>query len=192
MSAPALAQCRQKLLADVRGDVLEIGFGTGLNLPYYPPHIHHLTAVDINPGMPALAQKRLRTSPITVDYRILNGEVLPMRDHTFDSVVSTWTLCSIANVTQALQEIRRVLKPEGRFLFIEHGLSDAPRVQRWQHRLNPLQKLLADGCHLDRNMRALIEAQQFHFLALRQFYLDNTPKTHGYTYQGLATPVGSA
>jgi ubiquinone/menaquinone biosynthesis C-methylase UbiE len=189
MSAPALAQCRQELLADVSGDVLEIGFGTGLNLPYYPSHIHHLTAVDINPSMPALAQQRLRASPITVDYRILNGEELPMRDQTFDSVVSTWTLCSIANVAQALREIRRVLKAEGRFLFIEHGLSDTPRVQRWQHRLNPLQKVLADGCHLNRNMRALIEAQQFHLLTLRQFYLEHTLKTHGYMYQGQATPA---
>jgi len=189
ISAPPLACCRQALLANVQGDVLEVGFGTGLNLPYYPSHIRRLTTVDVNPGMHALAQQRIRQSPISVDYRILNGESLPMLDHTFDSVVSTWTLCSIKNVARALREIRRVLKPEGRFFFVEHGLSDDPRVQRWQHCLNPLQKRIADGCHLNRNMRELIAAQQFHLVELRQFYIDSYPKILGYMYQGIAAPA---
>jgi ubiquinone/menaquinone biosynthesis C-methylase UbiE len=176
-------------LANVQGEVLEVGFGTGLNLPYYPSHICHLTTVDVNPGMHTLAQRRIRQSPIRVDYHVLNGECLPMRDHTFDSVVSTWTLCSIHNVVRALREIRRVLKPEGRFFFVEHGLSDNPRVQRWQHRLNPLQKRIADGCHLNRNMRELVEAQQFHLVELHQFYIDGYPKILGYMYQGIAVPA---
>jgi ubiquinone/menaquinone biosynthesis C-methylase UbiE len=192
ISASPLAHCRQTLLANVQGDVLEVGFGTGLNLQYYPPHIRHLTAVDINPGMQALARQRIRQSPICVHPRVLNGECLPMPDHAFDSVVSTWTLCSIANVARALCEIRRVLKPDGRFFFVEHGLSDNPRIQRWQHRLNPLQKRIADGCHLNRNIRELIEAQQFRMVELQQFYIEGYPKTLGYMYQGIAAPAGDS
>ena len=157
MSLPHMAEYRQSLLADVQGEVLEIGFGTGLNLPHYPPNIQKLTTVDVNPGMNAIAQKRIGESSIEVDNCILNGEVLPMEDDIFDSIVSTWTLCSITNIEKALREIRRVMKPDGRFFFIEHGLSDDPKVQSWQKLLNPLQKHIANGCHLNRNIGAIIK-----------------------------------
>lgn len=186
MSYQTLAQYRQNVLADVRGDVLEIGFGTGLNLSYYPEHIHKIVAIDANPGVHALAQKRVKACSITVDYRVLNGEQLPMPAQTFDSVVSTWTLCSIANVNQALKEIHRVLKPGGKFFFVEHGLSNEPNVQTWQHRLTPVQKIIADGCHLDRNIKQLVEAH-FNTVTLEEFYADNTPKIVGYLYKGVAT-----
>jgi ubiquinone/menaquinone biosynthesis C-methylase UbiE len=180
-----LTHYRRQLLANVTGETLEIGFGTGLNLPYYPHSVQKLTAIDANPGMTALAQKRLQASTLTVDYRVLNGETLPIADATFDSVVSTWTLCSIANVTQALQEIYRVLKPNGRFFFIEHGLSNDPKVQVWQHRLTPIQKVIADGCHLDRDIHLIISAQ-FPNVTLQQFVETSLPKLGGYFYTGVA------
>lgn len=138
---------------------LEIGFGTGLNLPYYRKHIQKLTTVDANPGMNALAKKRIQASDIAVEHHVLDGENLPFADQSFDSVVSTWTLCSIANVEQALKGIYRVLKPGGKYFFIEHGLSNDPQVQVWQHRLTPIQKVIADGCHFNRDIKRLIENQ---------------------------------
>ncbi|MBW4489216.1 MAG: class I SAM-dependent methyltransferase [Trichocoleus desertorum ATA4-8-CV12] len=186
MSHPALAQYRQELLAEVQGDILEIGFGTGLNLQYYPSHVHKITTVDVNPGVSALAQKRIQDAAIAVDHHLLNGENLPMADNTFDSVVSTWTLCSIAKVNQALQEIHRVLKPEGKFFFVEHGLSEDPQVQVWQNRLTPLQKVIGDGCHLNRQMQQLIEVSNFKVLKLEKFYSNGLPKIGGYMYKGIA------
>ncbi|WP_421657283.1 class I SAM-dependent methyltransferase [Leptothermofonsia sp. ETS-13] len=167
------------------GDVLEIGFGTGLNLAYYPNSVKKITTVDVNPGMRSLAQKRIQASAIAVDHRVLNSEHLPMPDHSFDSVVSTWTLCSIANVEQALKEIYRVLKPGGQFFFVEHGLSNDPKIQVWQNRLTPIQKVIADGCHLNRNIRQLIE-NQFDSVRIEQFYADNFPKIVGYLSKGVA------
>lgn len=186
LSDSNLAKYRQEVLAGVEGEVLEIGFGTGLNLSYYPEHIHKILTVDANPGVQTLAQKRIQASSITVDHRVLNGENLPMADNTFDSVVSTWTLCSIANVEQALKEIYRVLKPGGRFFFIEHGLSNEPKVQVWQNRLTPLQKIIADGCHFNRNIRQLVE-KRFDTVSLEEFYAEKTPKIAGYMYKGIAT-----
>jgi ubiquinone/menaquinone biosynthesis C-methylase UbiE len=186
MAGPDMAKYRQEVLAQVQGEVLEIGFGTGLNLPYYPKQIQKITTVDVNPGVNQLAQKRIQESSIAVDNRVLNGEQLPMADNTFDSVVSTWTLCSIAKVDQAIQEIYRVLKPGGRFFFIEHGLSEDPGVQIWQHRLNPIQKVIGDGCHLDRDIQALIK-KQFQDVKIEQFDMENAPKTYGHLYQGVAT-----
>jgi ubiquinone/menaquinone biosynthesis C-methylase UbiE len=186
MSDQMLIKYRQDVLANVQGEVLEIGFGTGLNLSYYPEDIHKIIAIDANPGVNALAQKRIQASSITVEHRVLNGENLPMADKTFDSVVSTWTLCSIANVEQALKEIYRVLKPGGRFFFVEHGQSNEPQIQVWQNRLTPLQKIIADGCHLNRNIRQLVE-NQFNTVKLEEFYADQTPKVSGYLYKGIAT-----
>ena len=186
MSDPIFAQYRQKVLSEVSGEVLEIGFGTGLNLPYYPEQIQKITTIDINPGMNSLAQERIAASSIQVDNKVLNGEHLPMAENSFDSVVSTWTLCSIANLNQALQEIHRVLKPGGKFFFIEHGLSEEPNIQVWQNRLNPLQKVVADGCHLNRNIEQLVK-NHFQLLKLEKFYVPNLPKTHSYMYEGVAT-----
>jgi ubiquinone/menaquinone biosynthesis C-methylase UbiE len=186
MSDPVMEKYRQEVLAEVNGEVLEIGFGTGLNLPNYPDTVKKITTIDANPGMKALAQKRINASTIVVDNKVLNGESLPMSDNTFDSVVSTWTLCSIAKVDKALQEIHRVLKPRGRFFFIEHGLSNEPKIQVWQHRLTPLQKIIADGCHLDRSIKQLIE-NYFDTVTLEEFYAPNLPKVGGYMYKGIAT-----
>ncbi len=187
MSGDDFVNYRREILADATGSVLEIGFGTGLNLAYYPSDkVQKITTVDVNPGMNQLAQKRIATSPISVDYQVLNGEKLPMPDATFDTVVSTWTLCSIKHVEPAIAEIYRVLKPGGKFLFIEHGLSKEPKIQTWQHRLNPIQKIIADGCHLDREIKSLI-TNQFANLTVKEFYAPNKPKIGGYFYQGIAT-----
>lgn len=185
MSGPDLARYRQQLLADVSGEVLEVGFGTGLNLPYYPSTVHKIVTVDPNQGMGAIAKKRISSSSIPVESYALSGEQLPFANSTFDSVVSTWTLCSIPNVEQAIYEAHRVLKPGGRFFFIEHGLSAEPRIQQWQHRLTPVQKIIADGCHLDRNIRQLIK-QQFGEIQVGEFYADGLPKVAGYFYKGIA------
>lgn len=186
LADPQIAQYRRLLLADVTGEVLEIGFGTGLNLAYYPEHIQKVVTVDPNPGVHALAQKRIQSSPITVEHRLLGSENLPMADHSFDSVVSTFTLCSIPAVEQALREIYRVLKPGGRFFFVEHGLSGEPSIRVWQNRLTPLQKIIADGCHLNRNIQQLVE-HQFGSVCLETFYGEGLPKILGYLYKGVAT-----
>jgi ubiquinone/menaquinone biosynthesis C-methylase UbiE len=182
-----LARHRRELLAGAYGDVMEIGFGTGLNLPCYPERVHKLTAVDPNPGMHRLAQKRIKQTGIEVDQHVLGGERLPIEDSRFDCAVSTFTLCSIEGVGQALSEVYRVLRPGGRFLFLEHGLSPEPNVQKWQRRLNWLEMRLADGCHLDRNMKELVAVQPFSSVEVEEFYMARTPKTHGYMFRGIAT-----
>ena len=180
MDRSFVAKHRHRLLATAYGDVLEIGFGTGLNLPHYPVEVRKITTVDPNAGMHRLAQRHIRQSKIEVDQRVLSGERLPFEDNRFDCAVSTFTLCSIEGVGQALSEVYRVLKPGGKFLFLEHGLSPEPSVQKWQRRLNWLEILLAAGCHLDRNMKALVAAQPFSSVEVEEFYLERTPKTHGY------------
>lgn len=185
MAGDEFSQYRREVLAQVSGEILEIGFGTGLNLPHYPKSVHAITTIDVNPGMSAIAQRRIRSSGITVKHHVLDGASLLMPDDSFDSVVSTWTLCSIADVEQALREIYRVLKPNGRFFFIEHGLSSEPKVQVWQHRLTPIQKVIADGCHLDRNIQQLIE-KYFQQATITQFSAKKLPEIAGYFYKGVA------
>lgn len=167
-----VARQRRELLATASGDILEIGFGTGLNLPHYPAQVRRITTVDPNPGMHRQAQRRVRGSKIEVDQRVLSGERLPFENCRFDCVVSTFTLCSIENVDQALSDVCRVLKPGARFLFLEHGLSPEPNVQKWQRRMNWLEMRLADGCHLDRNIKTLVATQPFSFVEVEEFYLE--------------------
>ena len=191
MSGRHLAPYRAALLQHARGKVLELGFGTGLNLPYYPAHIGELHTVEVNAGMQKLAQKRIHHSPIQVHFHRLNAEQLPFEEESFDTVVSTWTLCSIAHIRQALAEVYRVLRPAGQFLFVEHGLSPEPAVQQWQHRLTPFQKVLANGCHLDRNIEALVQEAGFTFVELRKEYAAGSPKVAGYFYIGVAAKSGA-
>jgi ubiquinone/menaquinone biosynthesis C-methylase UbiE len=186
LDRPVVARYRRELLAHAGGDILEIGFGSGLNLPCYPSAVRKLTVVDPNPGMHRLAVKRIRRSVIEVDRQMISGERLPFADRRFDCVVSTFTLCSIGDVAQALREVYRVLSSGGTFLFLEHGLSPEPGVQKWQRRLNGLHMRLAGGCHLDRDMRALVNALPFARLEVEQFYLEKVPRTHGYLSRGAA------
>ncbi len=186
MQGDLFRQQRQDLLAPVTGEALEIGVGTGLNLPFYPPAVAQLTAIDPNPGMNRLAERRRDRAPCPVVFQAASAEALPFPDAQFDWAVSTWTLCSIPDVLAALREIHRVLKPGGRLAFIEHGLSAETGIQRWQQRLTPIQQRIGDGCRLDRDFSQLVPAAGFRDLELDQFYTDDVPKILGYTYRGLA------
>ncbi len=185
MSNESLAQYRQQLLANVSGEILEIGFGTGLNLAYYPETVQKITTIDANFGMNKIARARIKQSSIAVNHKILNGENLPLEDASFDSIVSTWTLCSITHVDRAISEIYRLLKPGGKFLFIEHGISKETNIKTWQNRLTPIQKVIADGCHLNRNIQKIVE-EKFHNVTVEQFYAPKLPKLLGYMYKGVA------
>jgi ubiquinone/menaquinone biosynthesis C-methylase UbiE len=186
MSDAIMAALRDEMLAAVAGNILEIGFGTGLNLPHYPQHVRTITTVDPNPAMGRLALRRIAVSAIQVEQHQLSGEELPFADWSFDCVVSTWTMCSIPSADRAMSELYRVLKPGGRFVFVEHGLSDIPKVQAWQRRLNPLQKRLGDGCRLDLNVEAIVRGQPFARIEIHRFVMDRMPRTHGTMYQGTA------
>lgn len=187
MSNDEMREARTAVLADVTGDVFEIGFGTGLNLRHYPPSIAKITTADVNPAMGRRAQRRIEKSGIEVDCRTLDAESLPFDDASFDSVVCTWTLCSIKEPMKALGELRRILRPRGKFFFVEHGLADDPKIQRIQNRLTPWWKHIGDGCHLNRNAREMIQDARFSFEKLDTYYMEKAPKFAGYMYQGVAT-----
>ena len=187
LNRPFVGRHRRELLGQASGTVLEIGFGTGLNLAHYPCGVDKIIAVDPNPGMHRLAQQRLHRARIKVEQRIGTAEQLPFPPATFDSVVSTFTLCSVEDVGQSLREVYRVLKPGGRFFVLEHGLSPDPGVQRWQRRLNWLESRLGDGCRLDRDVAALIAHEPFPMVEMTSFYVPGVPRTHGYLYRGMAT-----
>jgi ubiquinone/menaquinone biosynthesis C-methylase UbiE len=176
---------RRAALADVGGDVLEIGFGTGLNLAFYPPAVASLTIVDANPGVHALAVRRLEAFPHPVTRHLASIEALPLPDAVFDVVVSTWTLCSIADVDRALCEVRRVLRPGGRFVFVEHGRSEDAAVRRWQDRLTPVQRRLADGCHLNRDIEAIV-SRRLPIASMTRSYAGGAPRIIGCMYEGTA------
>jgi len=186
MAKPDLASHRHRLLSSVQERVLEIGFGTGANLPYYPKRVKSLVAIDVNPGMSPLAKRRIKEYGRQVDHRILDVEKLPFSDGEFDSVVSSWTLCSVKDTQRALEEIHRVLNPLGCFFFLEHGLSPDSRVQRWQYRLNRLNRMVACGCELIRPIPKNVERAGFIIDSLEEFYIPKIPSTHGYMYQGVA------
>jgi len=188
MGLSYIGEERQKCLSNVSGQVLEIGFGSGLNLPYYSSRVERLVAIDPSRVSAKLARKRVVVAPFPVEYLPLKGEEIPAADQSFDSVVSTFTLCTIPDVAIALWQIRRVLKPTGHFFFLEHGLSPDPAVQRWQDRMNGVQKALFGGCHLNRDMEQLIISAGFEILALDKYY-SKGPKAAAHFYRGLARPL---
>ncbi len=177
---------RRHLLIPVQGVVLEIGFGTGLNLPHYPPTVTALHTADPVPLLPDRVAQRVAHTPFPVHIQPVSAERLPYADATFDYVVSTFTLCTIPDPVRALRDIRRVLKPDGRFLFLEHGRSDDPIVARWQDRLNPLQHLLACGCHLNRRIDHLVLEAGLRMEHLDRYCLPGIPRIGGDMYRGTA------
>ena len=185
MRNPRNARLRIETLAQVEGEILEIGFGTGLNLEHYPGRVRRLTAVDPGVGMSRLARRRINQSPIDLDLRVQAAEELPFEDERFDCVVSTWTLCSIREAQRAICEIGRVLRPVGRYIFLEHRLADDPGVQRWQPRLTPLQRRVGDGCRLDLDIEALVRTGPFRDVRIQRFLLEGTPRIAGSMYRGI-------
>lgn len=167
---------RERVCAGLEGDVVEIGFGSGLNVPFYPEKVNRVAAVEPADLGWKLAEKRLRDAPVKVERSGLDGQSLPFPDDSFDSALSTWTLCTIPDATAALHEVRRVLKPGGTFHFVEHGLAPDDSVRRWQHRLEPMQKRVFGGCHLTREPTELLAQAGFTLLEVDTFYEDGAPK----------------
>jgi ubiquinone/menaquinone biosynthesis C-methylase UbiE len=176
---------RTRAVAGLEGDVLEIGFGSGLNMPLYPTSVTRVLAVDPATVGRKLAADRVAASPIPVEYVGLDGQSLPLPDESVDHAVSTWTLCTIPDVHRALEEVRRVLRPGGTLHFLEHGLSTDPKVATWQHRLTPLQRRIAGGCHFDRDIDALLAEADFTITCEDHFCMRG-PKTFGTMYAGVA------
>jgi ubiquinone/menaquinone biosynthesis C-methylase UbiE len=186
MSSRMLYEPRERALAGARGRILEIGFGTGRNLTHYPPTVKRIEAIDPDLDLDRLSLPRIAHASIGVDFHHLNAEHLPFEDARFDTVVSTFTLCSIPDVLHALGEVRRILKPGGQFLFLEHGRSPDAKVARWQDRLNRAWMPLAGGCHLNRPMRDLIGGAGLEIGPARDYYLERAPKFVGYLTEGVA------
>jgi len=180
---------RAAWIPHARGDVLEIGIGSGLNLPYYSPEVQRVYGVDPSLELQRMARKRAAAGRLPVEFLVQSAEQpLPLPDASIDSVVVTWALCSIADVSPALQQMRRVLKPSGRLIFLEHGRAADPRVVAWQDRLTPLWKRFTGGCHLNRKIDELIAAAGFRITELQTCYVPG-PRPITYTYQGCAQPA---
>jgi ubiquinone/menaquinone biosynthesis C-methylase UbiE len=186
---PALQQIRAEAVSGARGRVLEIGFGSGLNLAHYPPAVQSLVAVDPNEGMHARARSRIAAARFPVELIQGTAERLPLADAGFDTAVSTLTLCTVAEPASVLAELRRVLRPDGRLLLMEHGLAEDEGVALWQRRLNGLQSVMACGCNLIRPIADLVQAHGFRFESVRKFYAPKMPRTHGWVTVGAAVRV---
>jgi ubiquinone/menaquinone biosynthesis C-methylase UbiE len=167
---------RQRVCEGLHGQVVEIGFGSGHNVPYYPPAVSGVAAIEPADVGWKLARTRLAAATVPVERKGLDGESLPLPDDSCDSALSTWTLCTIPDVAAALQEVRRVLKPGGTLHFVEHGLAPDEKVQVWQHRLDPVQKRLFGGCHLSRPIAELLTDAGFTITESEAFYEKGAPK----------------
>jgi len=170
----------------LRGDVVEIGFGSGLNVTHYPAEVTKVVAIEPSALSMQLARPRIATSPAHVEFGGLDGQRLDLPSDQFDAVLSTWTLCTIPDLGSALAEVRRVLKPGGEFHFVEHGHAPDENVARWQERLEPLNKRIFNGCHLTRTISDDIDHSGFVIEQLDTYYAKGTPKPMSYTYEGRA------
>lgn len=186
MSSKSIRIGRDRVCSELTGEVIEVGFGTGLNVPHYPAHVTRVLAVEPSQSSVRLARRRLDASPVRVDIVGLDGQRLDLPDEAFDHALSTWTLCTIPDVSAALGEIRRVLKPGGVLHFVEHGLAPDVRVVSQQRRLEPWNKRVAGGCHLTRDIPALLQAAGFEITAVDSAYASGSPKPWGYQYLGQA------
>jgi ubiquinone/menaquinone biosynthesis C-methylase UbiE len=185
MRNPELVPYRKRTLEQARGRVLEIGIGSGLNLPHYPRAVGEVLGLEPSARLAAMARQAASGVAFPVNVIEESAEAIPLDDGTIDTVVSTWTLCSIPDVGRALSELRRVLKPGGQFLFVEHGLSRDASVRTWQRRLTPLWKCCAGGCHLNRKIERLVEGAGFQCTELRTGYAKG-PRPMTFMYEGSA------
>jgi ubiquinone/menaquinone biosynthesis C-methylase UbiE len=179
---------RERVCAGLSGEVVEIGFGTGHNLPFLPPGVTRLRAVDPSAVGTRLARERIAASPVPVELAGLDGQDLPFEDGSADAVLCTWTLCSIPDPVRAVREVRRVLRPGGALHFVEHGRAPDPEVRRWQDRFTPLQKRMGVGCHLNRDIPAILEAGGLRLERLDAYYTPGEPRVVGSAFEGLAVP----
>ena len=180
---------RERVVSQAAGAVLEVGFGTGLNLPYYSEDVRRLTLLDNAELLPRRVAKRIAACRAgRIERLITSGERLPLEDASLDCVVSTLTLCTIPDVAAALREIRRVLRPDGKLLLLEHGRSDDPQIARWQDRLNPLQRIIACGCNLNRPVERLVADAGFSVGGLARETLERVPQVLAEIYVGHASP----
>lgn len=186
-AAKPIARQRRKIVPRAHGVVLEIGFGSGLNLPFYDAaRVEKLYALEPSEGMRRRAARRLADTPLKVELLDLPGERIPLDAASVDSALITYTLCTIPDVAAALAEIRRVLRPGGEMYFCEHGRAPDPGVARWQDRLNGVWGAIGGGCNLNRDIPGLLRHNGFHLASLEEMYLPGTPKFAGYNYWGTA------
>lgn len=179
---------RRRLVSAAQGRVLEIGIGSGLNLPFYTEAATHVLGVDTSPRLLAMARHIHAAGVESTELIEGSAEALPLKDKSVDTVVTTWTLCSIRDVVAALREMRRVLKPSGDLLFVEHGRSPDARVRSWQDRLTPVWKRVGGGCHLNRPIRELVEQSGFRIDRIETGYMKG-PKPMTFMYEGRARPM---
>ena len=182
-------EVRARVCAGLSGEVVEVGFGTGLNAPYYPAAVTKVLAVEPSTVCMRIAAPRIAKSSAPVELAGLTGEHLDLPSATFDAVLSTWTLCTIPDMAAAISELRRVLKPGGAFSFVEHGHAPDAKVARWQDRFEPMNKRLAGGCHLTRHISDDIASAGFEIEELDEYYFKGEPKPFGYTFEGRAVKV---
>jgi len=182
---------RAQLIPAASGDVLEIGIGSGLNFDYYDAtRINSLTGIDPSAGLLSYSRQRAKSMAFPVELIPVGAEHIPLADASMDTVVVTFSLCTIADVAAALGEMRRVLKADGQLLFCEHGLAADKNVQLWQKRLDPIWGKFAGGCHLSRDIPALLRAARLRCDNLQSGYLPHAPRFAGYLFQGRATASG--
>jgi ubiquinone/menaquinone biosynthesis C-methylase UbiE len=180
-------ELRQRVCAGLHGDVVEVGFGTGLNARYYPSSVTSVRAVEPSTVCMRIAEPRIARTSAPVELAGLDGTRLDLPSESADAVLSTWTLCTIPDMDAALGELLRVLKPGGTFHFIEHGHAPDDGVARWQRRLEPIQKRIAGGCHLTRRIPDAVERAGFAVDQLDSYYVHGEPKPFAFTFEGRAT-----
>ena len=182
-----VTELRQLVLPEAKGIVVEVGIGSALNLPYYSSGVSHLYGIDSSPELLQMARRKTAGTPFPVTLLNQAAEKFPLEDHSVDTVVMTWVLCSIADSMTTLSEAKRVLKRDGRLIFLEHGLSPEPRIQSWQDRLTPLWKRIGGGCCLNKKIDELISRGGFAIRELQNCYIPG-PKPMTYVYRGYAEP----